>query len=112
VDFLLCIHPGEAESLIEIAGDLDLFSTTQPLYDRLTAVTSPVLVVDLSGVTFASVTGARTLVRLSAHAEACGQDLMLVNPSAAVRAVLELTGWQQTLPLLSGQPATIAAPPH
>jgi anti-sigma B factor antagonist len=52
--------------------------------------------VDLSGVTFIDSSGVRELLAANRQAEAMGMRLQLVNPSAACKRVLEISGvWDE-----------------
>jgi anti-anti-sigma factor len=76
--------------LITVRGEIDMGSTGQ-LVDALTRVAGTA-VVDLSGVTFLDSTGLQGLLRAQEAARQRGDDLILRDPSKAVRRVLELTG--------------------
>ena len=77
------------------AGELDMTAAfrIEPEVDRLLAVPDVRrLVVDLAAVTFVDSAGLGTLLAVRERSADLGIELALVNPSAPVRRMLELSG--------------------
>ena len=83
----------EGDGRFEVEGELDLSNVEQlggALWAELRAGSS--VVVDLSGLTFMDSQGLRLFVQLALHAEQRGLGpVVLVNPSSAVRRILEIS---------------------
>jgi anti-anti-sigma factor len=75
--------------VVTVRGEIDM-DTAGQLIDAITTVAGTA-VVDLSGVTFIDSTGLQGLLRAQKAARQRGDDLILRQPSKAVRRVLELT---------------------
>ena len=86
------IHVGETDgtATVYVEGEIDL-STCDKLRDAI-EVFHGNLAVDMSGVTFLDSSGISTLVSQRIRLEATSHRLRIVNPSQAVRTVLEITG--------------------
>ncbi len=84
--------------MVTLSGELDLASADD-LRDRLTATIelTPVVDVDLPGVTFIDSTVISALVAAHHAAKTAGGRLTLINCTGQVRRVLDITG---VLPLL------------
>ena len=78
----------DAWNLVTVRGEIDMDNTGQ-LVGAIKGVAGTV-VVDLSGVTFIDSTGLQGLLREQDTARRRGDDLILRQPSKAVRRVLEL----------------------
>jgi anti-anti-sigma factor len=80
--------------VLAATGEIDLSSASRFAQELATLVAdgSGVALVDLSGVTFLDSSGVRELLGANREAEAMGMRLQLVNPSAACRRVLEISG--------------------
>jgi anti-anti-sigma factor len=74
------------DGIASVQGDLDL-ANASVLRAWLTSLDGRATAVDLSGVTFFSSTALRTFLAARRH----NSDLRIVQPSAVVRRVLELT---------------------
>ena len=78
--------------VVEVTGELDLSSG-----DELEALVAPMLIegaeagIVLRDVTFADSSGLGALLALSQRAEEQGAQIALIEPSPAVRRVLEIT---------------------
>jgi anti-sigma B factor antagonist len=80
-------------AVISMAGELDL-ATAPELYTR--AATSlekrPILILDMSGITFCDSSGFNALIRLRRRAEEAEGRLVLASPPDQVRRLLALSG--------------------
>jgi len=79
-------------------GEIDLSSAGRFAQELTTLVAdgSGTALVDLSGVSFLDSSGVRELLAANRLAESVGMQLQLVNPSAACRRVLEISGvWDE-----------------
>ena len=86
----------DARSLV-VSGEIDLSSAGR-FAQELTSVVGDggTASVDLSAVTFIDSSGVRELLAANRQAEAMGMQLQLVNPSAACKRVLEISGvWDE-----------------
>jgi anti-anti-sigma factor len=84
--------------LLTITGEIDLSAAGRFSHELGTLVTDAgdKGLVDLSGVTFIDSSGVRELLAARRAAAALGAQLLLVNPSAACRRVLEISGvWNE-----------------
>ncbi|HET8657895.1 MAG TPA: STAS domain-containing protein [Micromonosporaceae bacterium] len=93
--------PGLDPVVLAISGELDLGSLAE-LEEAATAAIAdgtPVLLLDLSGLTFCDSTGLGLFVRLHKRMQQRGGRLGLVNPQAGVLKVLKLTGLDAALHL-------------
>ena len=83
----------EGDGRFEVEGELDVSNAEQlgnALWAELRAGSS--VVVDLSGLAFMDSQGLRLFLQLASHAEHRGLGpVVLVNPSSAVRRVLEIS---------------------
>jgi anti-anti-sigma factor len=87
------VEPG----LIRIAGEIDV-ANVEVIGDVLAGV-SPEhgeLVVDLSGLSFIDLTGARRLIEL-ARRLAPREHLKVVHPPASLKMILDAVGWREQL---------------
>jgi anti-anti-sigma factor len=77
-----------------VSGEIDIESreVLEQAIDRLEQGPVVDLVIDLSGVTFVDSQGVSLLVHLHRVLQEAGASLTLVQPSPAVRNILELTG--------------------
>lgn len=103
------IQRGAEAVVVTLSGELDLASADD-LRDRLTATIelTPVVDVDLAGVTFIDSTVISALVAAHHAAKTAGGRLTLINCTGQVRRVLHITG---VLPLPEPDDATCAPPP-
>jgi anti-sigma B factor antagonist len=82
----------------KVDGEIDshtapkLASSMETLPDHATTV-----VADFSGVSFMDSSGLRVLVEASARAAEAGSKLVILNSSAAIRRVVEISGLADTL---------------
>jgi anti-anti-sigma factor len=87
---------------LAVAGDLDIASSERVL-DELTRgqgdpeKAPPVLILDLSGVTFCDSSGLRVLIVMWKRLRATGRRLVLAAPSGQVRRLLQRTGLDQRI---------------
>jgi anti-sigma B factor antagonist len=80
--------------VLAVTGEIDLSSAARFAQELATLVDdgSNTVRVDMSAVTFIDSSGVRELLAANREAEAAGTRLVLANPSAACRRVLEISG--------------------
>lgn len=79
--------------LVELAGEADITSTQlKDVLDAEVAAGPPLLVLDLSRLTFMDSWALHVILAASRKLHGSGGTLALAAPSAAVRRVLELSG--------------------
>lgn len=84
-------------SVVVAEGQIDTHTSTS-LDEALSAMAAEASVsVNLSGVTFVDSSGLRTLVRAHNRHRNAGGDLIIVEPSAPVVRLLEITGLSSEL---------------
>jgi anti-sigma B factor antagonist len=84
--------------VLAVTGEVDLSSAGRFAQElaSLIADEGGTARVDLSAVTFIDSSGVRELLAANRKAEASGTQLLLANPSAACRRVLEISGvWSE-----------------
>ena len=84
----------DGRAVLVVSGEIDLAIAgrfAQEL-ETLVADSTGTGAVDLSGVGFIDSSGIRELLKAKRAAQAKGGDLLLVDPSAAARRVLEISG--------------------
>jgi anti-sigma B factor antagonist len=85
-------EPEEVESqVVALEGEIDLASRDDVLRRLITETTAPSVIVDLSAVTFADSSGLGAILDSLAALQAEGRTLRIIDPSHAVRILLELT---------------------
>lgn len=86
-------------TIIECAGSLLLGPEAEALRNAVRGIlpNSPTILVDLAGVTMMDSAGIGTLVGLSYSARNAGARLILVRPTARIRALFQLTRLDATL---------------
>ena len=84
----------DAEGVVWLSGELDMASVDSFSDRVITNVRGPQAVLDLSDLTFVDSSGIRAILRL---AQACGQGVRLRNVPDNVRAVLAITGIDETM---------------
>jgi anti-sigma B factor antagonist len=98
------VQPRPDAAVLVVSGELD--TLTAPELDaalrELVAGPQPLLVVDLSGVTFLASSGLAVLIQAAHRAEDRDRDLHLVVTSRAVLRPIEITGSDQLFTLHSG----------
>jgi len=85
---------------VRLAGEIDLAAAPRvesAIEEALAGEEGVEITIDLEGVTFLDSTGLRVLVAAHARCAGEGRSLTLVNPSASVSRILEITGLGQTL---------------
>ncbi|WP_214401989.1 STAS domain-containing protein [Pseudonocardia lacus] len=96
-------HPRPDAALLAVTGELD--TLTAPELDtalrELVAGPHPLLVVDLTGVTFLASSGLAALIQAAHRAEDSDRALHLVVTARAVRRPIEITGSEQLFTLHS-----------
>jgi anti-anti-sigma factor len=85
---------------VHLAGEVDLAVAARvesAIDEALDGEDGFDITIDLDGVTFLDSTGLQVLVAAQGRCAGEGKSLTLVNPSAAVSRILEITGLGQTL---------------
>jgi anti-sigma B factor antagonist len=88
-------HSEQAGSpVLAVTGEIDLSSAARFARELATLLDdeSNTVRVDMSAVTFIDSSGVRELLAAQREADATGTRLVLANPSAACRRVLEISG--------------------
>lgn len=79
-----------ARAILRVTGEIDI-ATTPFVDDAVVTITTPTIVLDLSGVTFMGSSGLASLLRASHRAEELNGSLELRAPSRSVRDLLAMT---------------------
>ncbi|MCY1139396.1 STAS domain-containing protein [Actinoplanes sp. Pm04-4] len=77
-----------------VAGEIDM--ATMPIFDlalELLAGCAGDVVIDLSGVTFIDIGGARALAHATTQVRDAGRRLWMREPSPEVRHLIDMLGW-------------------
>jgi anti-sigma B factor antagonist len=93
------IEPGETSTVVHIVGEIDL-STRSEFQDAVRAgmdSATPVVVVNLGEVAFMGSVGLQVLVQAHDEAQHAGRTVRVVDGSAIVRRIIEVTGLEQVL---------------
>ena len=93
---------GDGQVHIELRGELDL-STVGKVEDELRRVEAdapPLVVLDLSGLSFLDSSGLRCVVRADERARDKGRRLVLVRGPNAVQKVFEITRLEERLEIV------------
>jgi anti-anti-sigma factor len=96
-------------TVIAITGDLDI-SSTPSLRERLNAAlvdTGPLIVIDLSGVTFCDASGLALLIGARRRTEPKGVAIVLMAPRPQMARLLRVTGLSR---IFAVRPSAEAAP--
>ncbi|WP_219412649.1 STAS domain-containing protein [Pseudonocardia nigra] len=90
-------RPRPGVAVLAVHGEVDTLTASAftGALEELTTADEPVLVVDLTGVTFLASTGLAALIQAARRAEERALRLRLVAPARAVRRPLEITGTDQ-----------------
>lgn len=92
-------HGADAETVFELAGELDLDTSEVLRRDLLPEVERGTVVVDLSRLEFCDSSGLRALIEAGRRARKAGRAFRLAAPADAVARVLEITGADGYLPV-------------
>ncbi len=76
--------------------------------NQLITQQSPYLIIDLSSLNFIDVKGLSTFVSVLKRAQYCQGDVLLLNPTIKVRALIELTQLQYTFFIYLDENAAVA----
>jgi anti-anti-sigma factor len=89
----LCVRPGDNETTVSVAGDIDICVERQ-LREFLVqaALRHGPLLLDMSEVSFMDCTGLGAVLRARWEAESRGGSIRLTGASSAVRRIIELVG--------------------
>jgi anti-sigma B factor antagonist len=93
------VDPGETSTVVHVGGEIDL-GTQSDFEDAVAAgmgSAAPVVVVDLGEVTFLGSVGLRVLLQANDEARHAGRTVRVVDGSAIVRRIIEVTGLEQVL---------------
>ncbi len=100
---------GPGRQLVRVRGELDLLAAPRLSYTLGEARRrAPVVLVDLSDVTFMDCSGLRALLAASSAARRAHGQLTLVDPPANVERLFQLTGAAASLRILARVPAASA----
>lgn len=96
--FAYTVDRRDSHVTLHLTGELDL-AAAPGLESALDAVLadSEDVVLDIAEVTFLDSSGLRVLVAAQNQSSEAGKTLTLLNPSAAVSRILEITGLGKTL---------------
>ena len=108
---ILQVQSEDRDGLVHVAlrGELDL-STVGKVQDelrRVEAASPPVMVVDLSKLTFLDSTGLRCLVTADERARDAGRRVVIVRGPDAVQRVFSITRLEERLEMVD-DPSTVA----
>ncbi|WP_329459573.1 STAS domain-containing protein [Streptomyces sp. NBC_01497] len=101
-----------ARIVVSIQGDLDMHAAGDlhnEAGDLLT--THPLMIMDLSGITFCDSSGYNALLRLRRRAGEAGGQLVLAAPPPTVSRLLALTGAEEVFDVYSSRAEALAAHP-
>jgi len=100
----LCVLPDERGTIVRIGGDIDICvaETLEECLLRIMRSHTAQLLLDLSAVTFFDCTGIRALLLTRRRAELRSGSADLIEASAAVRRVIDLTGLRDVFPIHDG----------
>ena len=113
-DFAVVSAPHSSECVVKAVGEIDL-ATAPQLRDVLTAelaAAPATLVIDMAEVTFIDSTGLSAVIAAFKQGQASSIPVVLRAPSQRVRMVLEVSGLDRVLTVLTDPPADneVAAP--
>jgi anti-sigma B factor antagonist len=93
---------GDGEVHVELRGELDLSTVgkVEEELDRVEPGAPPIVVLDLSGLTFLDSSGLRCVVRADERAKEAGRRLVLVRGPDAVQKVFEITRLEERLEIV------------
>ena len=82
----------DGTDLVKVSGEIDI-TTVGELDDFFSDLDAPILVIDLTEVTFMDTSGVHFLLRTSHRADGSERDVRLViTPHSSVHVLLKLTG--------------------
>lgn len=104
------VRPRNSEPwlVVEVEGEMDL--QAMPLIADVVGGASPLVVFELSAVTFMDSSGLGVLEQTQRRAVAAGGRVSLVAPSKQVRRVLELTGSEREFPTFDSVEEAVSVP--
>lgn len=88
------VEPGGTVTVVHVAGEVDLGTDhefAKAVWDGLDSG-SPVVILDLAGITFMGSVGIRVLIEAHHEAQGAGRVVRIVDGTRFVRRVLEITG--------------------
>ncbi|MBP2320491.1 anti-anti-sigma factor [Kibdelosporangium banguiense] len=93
------VEPGDTVTVVHVLGDIDLSTEhefAKAVRDGLDRP-SPVVVFDLAGIAFMGSVGLRVLIDAHHEAHEAGRVVRIVDGSAFVRRIMEVTGLGEVL---------------
>jgi len=93
------------KAVVAVEGEIDMSNSDdlRSYLQRYVAAGYERIAVDMSGVSFVDSTGLRAVVMTSLDLRAVG-EVTVRNPSPIVRALIDLSGLQETLPIEASDP--------
>jgi anti-anti-sigma factor len=98
----------ETQLVIRLNGKLSL-ETVNPFVTQLRPEPSPVLVLDMSGLTFLDSAGVGALVQLFVHRKSAGKKFALAALTPQGFAVMQVSGLVKLLPIYETSAEALAA---
>lgn len=102
-------HPGPDVAVLTVTGEVDTLTAPrlEAGLDRLIGCDGPVLVADLSAVTFLASSGLAALIQAAHRIATTDRTLRLVVTNRAVRRPLEITGTDQLFDMHTARDAAV-----
>ncbi len=103
-DFRLEVSHNGNESVVEVSGELDAYTTPQlrKALESTLERASKRIVVGLGGTSFIDSTGLGAMVAASRRATALGGELVIDSPRPSVYRILQITGLSLSIPIENG----------
>lgn len=103
-EFRLELSHNGNESVVEVYGELDAYTTPQlrKALDTTIERAAERIVVGLGGTSFIDSTGLGAMVAASRRAAALGGELVIDSPRASVYRILQITGLSLSIPIENG----------
>jgi anti-sigma B factor antagonist len=103
--------PGKGVAILTLRGDLDAHTTKdlEAAISELFAVNQHKLIVDLANVNYMSSSGASLLLSAQAEARETAGDVVLLQPTANIRYVLDLLGLTTQFRIAETRESALAA---
>lgn len=100
-DFRLEVSHNGSESVVEVHGELDAYTTPQlrKALESTLERAAKRIVVGLSGTSFIDSTGLGAMVAASRRVSAIGGELVIDSPRPSVYRILQITGLSLSIPI-------------